>query len=111
MSAGDSLIDRCVSAFGLWWPDAEEEDCLRAAAYWRRLPEDIREVTAPGSAAADAVTTGNRGEAVDCFWRFWDRYERIALPGVIDACESMAVRWSTSRGTSSRPSASAISWP
>ncbi|MCX4823233.1 DUF6531 domain-containing protein [Streptomyces sp. NBC_01142] len=61
---------------GLWWPDANSGTLRSAADAWRVFADAVDDVRTPVNNAATSLIHNNKGEAIDAFKEFWERYAK-----------------------------------
>ncbi len=75
MSAEDEA-KHILMKMGLWWPDADSGKLRKAADAWRTFADAVDDVRGPVNSAARGIIHHNRGEAIEVFEKFWDRYAK-----------------------------------
>ncbi|MFK4222818.1 DUF6531 domain-containing protein [Streptomyces sp. NPDC019890] len=61
---------------GMWWPDANSGTLRHAADAWRSFADAVDDVRTPVNNAATSLIHNNKGEAIDAFKVFWERYAK-----------------------------------
>ncbi|MEU9011369.1 DUF6531 domain-containing protein [Streptomyces sp. NPDC048479] len=61
---------------GMWWPDADSGTLRKAADAWRAFAGAVDDVRTPVNNAAASLIHNNKGEAIDAFEVFWERYAK-----------------------------------
>ena len=61
---------------GMWWPEANSGELRQAATAWRTFATAVDDVLTPADHAARGLIHNNRGQAIDAFSAFWERYAR-----------------------------------
>ena len=61
---------------GMWWPDANSGTLRHAADAWRTFADAVDDVRTPVNNAATSLIHNNKGEAIDAFKVFWERYAK-----------------------------------
>lgn len=83
MNVEDIAKDLLMKA-GMWWPDANSGSLRSAATAWRTFADAVDDVIGPVNGKAGSVLLHNRGEAIDAFRVFWDRYHKSEGVGWLD---------------------------
>ncbi|MFI6054658.1 hypothetical protein ACIBCO_31805 [Streptomyces violascens] len=61
---------------GMWWPDANSGTLRHAAQAWRTFADAVDDVRTPVNNTAKSLIHNNRGEAIETFTTFWERYAK-----------------------------------
>lgn len=75
MSIEDEAKDLLLK-LGLWWPDANSGTLRSVADAWRAFADSVDDVRTPVNNAATTLIANNKGEAIDAFSTFWERYAK-----------------------------------
>lgn len=75
MSVEDEAKDLLLK-LGMWWPDANSGTLRSAATAWRTFADAVDDVRTPVNNAATSLIHNNKGEAIDAFKVFWERYAK-----------------------------------
>ncbi|MFC0006773.1 WXG100-like domain-containing protein [Micromonospora siamensis] len=70
-----------LALIGLTWPEADEEKLFELGQAWLELSPVLQTAAAQGGAAAEAVWSGNSGQAVEAFQRYWTEH---GVPSALD---------------------------
>ncbi|MFH8980746.1 DUF6531 domain-containing protein [Streptomyces varsoviensis] len=66
---------------GMWWPDANSGTLRHAADAWRTFADSVDDVRGATNREATSLIHNNKGEAIDAFRTFWERYAKGADGG------------------------------
>ncbi|MEU1076714.1 MULTISPECIES: polymorphic toxin type 17 domain-containing protein [unclassified Streptomyces] len=61
---------------GMWWPDANSGTLRHAAQAWRTFADAVDDVRTPVNNTANSLIHNNKGEAIETFTTFWERYAK-----------------------------------
>ncbi|MEU4351319.1 RHS repeat-associated core domain-containing protein [Streptomyces sp. NPDC023838] len=61
---------------GMWWPDANSGTLRHAAQAWRTFADAVDDVRTPVNNTASSLIHNNKGEAIETFTTFWERYAK-----------------------------------
>ncbi|MEU5438760.1 RHS repeat-associated core domain-containing protein [Streptomyces sp. NPDC020719] len=61
---------------GMWWPEANSGTLRHAAGAWRTFADAVDDVRAPVNNTAASLIHNNKGEAIETFTTFWERYAK-----------------------------------
>ncbi|MGQ4516675.1 DUF6531 domain-containing protein [Streptomyces sp. DW26H14] len=67
---------KVLMKMGLYWPAANSGSLRHAADAWRTFAGAVDDVRTPVNNAATSLIHNNKGEAIDAFTVFWDRYAK-----------------------------------
>ncbi|WP_159043242.1 DUF6531 domain-containing protein [Streptomyces sp. NBRC 110028] len=79
MSFGSAIEEKAralLLKLGMWWPDANSGTLRHAADAWRTFADSVDDVRAATDKAATTLIHNNKGEAIDAFETFWERYAK-----------------------------------
>lgn len=79
MSFGSEVEEKAKALLlkmGMWWPDADSGTLRHAADAWGTFADSVDDVRAATNKAATTLIHHNKGEAIDAFETFWERYAK-----------------------------------
>lgn len=82
-------VEDAVSAVGLWWPSADEDELRAAAAAWDRTALALEQAADLGRSGVVRARARWEGEAAERFERAWARHE-AALGDDVAGCRALA---------------------
>lgn len=80
--------------FGLWWPSADPDELRQAARAWETMAGALDDTERELRGHASGVTGPNRGQAVDAFGTYVERWTGDALPTAAENCRAIAAAFS-----------------
>ncbi|MET7538042.1 DUF6531 domain-containing protein [Streptomyces sp. NPDC005507] len=84
MGAFEEAKDYVVEHLGMWWPNGDEGKLRDAAQAWRDFADAVDDVAAASNRKARSLIHHNKGEAIEAFEIFWDRYHKAEDVGWLD---------------------------
>ncbi|MEU7040450.1 DUF6531 domain-containing protein [Streptomyces varsoviensis] len=81
---------------GMWWPDANSGTLRHAADAWRTFAESVDDVRGATNRQATSLIHNNKGEAIDAFQTFWERYAKGADGGWLSDLAKASRKMATS---------------
>lgn len=80
-----------LNELGYIWPKSDEERLFELGQQWISFGSSVQQAAADADSAAQAVWTGNAGEAVEAFRAFWSKDKSASATTHSGAAGSSAV--------------------
>lgn len=80
-----------LNDLGYTWPKSDEEKLFELGQQWITLGSDVREVADDADASAQRAWTGNVGDAIEAFQKYWQDEQSASATAHSGADGSLAV--------------------